>query len=78
MLLAELDALSALLKLRRKFEYVINLSATAYPIKKRVDMLKSLHDWHTISHMELFKQDDNALCARATRHWFVEVCRHLR
>jgi len=35
-------------------------------------MLKSLHDWHTISHMELFKQDDNALCARATRHWFVE------
>ena len=35
MMLAELDALSALLGMRRAFSHVINLSATALPIKTR-------------------------------------------
>ena len=72
MLLAELDALTALLKLGRKFEYVINLSATAFPIKTRAGIQHGLSNWHTTNHLELFKQDDKALHARGSRHWFVE------
>ena len=42
MMLAELDALSALLGMRRAFSHVINLSATAFPIKTRLQIQEVL------------------------------------
>ena len=42
MMLAELDALSALLGMRRAFSHVINLSATAFPIKTRLQIREVL------------------------------------
>ena len=72
MLLAELDALVELFRLGGSFKWVINLSATAYPIKTKSEMRRTLASWNGTNHMELFKQEEKNMDSRGTRSWFVE------
>ena len=72
LLQAELDALQALRKMNRKWDFVINLSANAYPIKPERDIARRLAFLGNVNHVEIFYQLDSFLGSRGTRYWFVE------
>jgi len=72
LLQAEIDALDELLKMGVDWDYVINLSANAFPIKTKKDISTRLAAAGDVNHLEIFFQMDQFIDARGIRYWFIE------
>eukprot|EP00658_Telonema_sp_P-2_P051720 TRINITY_DN3981_c0_g1_i7.p1 TRINITY_DN3981_c0_g1~~TRINITY_DN3981_c0_g1_i7.p1 ORF type:complete len:659 (+),score=161.08 TRINITY_DN3981_c0_g1_i7:1385-3361(+) len=72
MILAEMDLLTELFRIGGSFKRVINLSATAYPIKKPLEIRRFLGSFGNTNHFETHVTTESKNRKRGTRHWFLE------